>query len=252
MRESDPEGYKETKKNIRFKAAAEALETDAGVALARSLGREIDEAFKSDAVFQKKITDLPTELNIQQQRQVAAMHKEVALEGVANQQILLQTAIDRNKTVEGWSPDAKKGWLASWWGGAAEKGWEEALQQGATFGMAEGATQLANQRYIDKLRSRYPQIYQETIGQAGFPAMEPKLFDRSALDLKQTRERLGEFSPELHGVPRQLNEQQSKAIDDSLDRLAEANIKQADGFNRLAEAIENQRPPTLVPPNVDK
>jgi len=203
--------------NQEFAAAANALE--GGYATAVANRGKIGQAFQSGKIFEAK-TNLPVDLNRQQRHAVAEMQKTVALDRLAGKQLELETAKNRLTAVAGFTGTPI----------AVEKGWEKMLDKGATFAGASAATESANQRLVDQIRSQRPGLYKRQI-QPYFSPMRATGAYASVQDVSNQ----GRVD-----VPRQLSGQQEEALTAAMQELATQGItrdqgdKIINGLDRLA------------------
>jgi len=150
-RKEDPESYEVAKQaNIRFKRAALALEPPEAVSQAMMNTALIEQQMQVPTAYEAKIRT-PPELTQLQRMRVGKLQKEIALEDLGAKQGELELTIDRAKALAAYAGTSL----------TMEKGWEKALQAGATIGQVSKATELAQERYLENVYKAYPDLFRE-------------------------------------------------------------------------------------------
>ena len=219
----DPESYEEVMLgNVLFKVSAAALETPETQAMVGDMRKRIEEQFKTGAMYYEKIGDRPPDLTRQQRRTVAEAQKGLALEPLANKQQELETVRDQLEAV---AASAGKPL-------AIEKMWGKVSEQGATFGMAETATEAMRQRLADMIQTEFPETFQQYI-QPSFPARHKTASEFvggggmfGGGPIERTAEQL-----RARDIPRELSEAQGKAMTDALYAISRQKVVERAGVD---------------------
>jgi hypothetical protein len=202
--QADSEAYADALKEMRFKRAALALEGAVDQAAANT--EEIGEAFASTALFQAKLAESPLEINRLQAAQIAKAQKEAAWEKTAQRQIELETAISQNKALAGFTGKPL----------TVEKGWEKALEAGATYGAVDQSTKAATGRLLDRMEKEYPDIFREYILGKTHQIRRERV-DTGSLQGPRSR---GVLAP----IPGITAEQRQAAVEAAMAEITERNI----------------------------
>jgi len=154
MRQVDPEAYQAaTAANVRFKSFAAAFED--GLDKAKQLIPVIDQAIQTGAQYTEK-TATPRVLTEQEQRNRAEQMRTIALEERAQAENRLRTMIDYNKAFAEFTGQSL----------TATKGWEKAIETGATVAGAERMTREAGEQLVEAIYERQPELYRRHLAAA--------------------------------------------------------------------------------------